>query len=524
MSSILLPVGQCGNQIGHELMTLVEKQCEGKPLSHRDGKLRCVCVDSESKVIASNRRSDGVHGQNRDSNIIAGRRGRGNNFALGYHGNSIDEGGTSLLHMTMDAMRKEVERCDSFAGTIVMHSLTGGTGSGLGARLVETLSDAYPLAHVMSVAVSPHVSGESPLQHYNSLLSLAALQRNADGILLFHNDDVLRQVMLQRVKISEHQVLSGGSVSLIDMNRSIAKSLVGVLQPLGEKPKSIKKTSKKVGTRKGTKEEKKCTLNSSHFPFSKAHNFSMAFSDSSMCPTPCSYLNESSSTTGSDDETRNDMCKQPGATASALMRYRGITSHLSKGSGTSKPQEASLDVPKGNEPWEMLRSICPEPSKKFVSVYHSEKVKVGQSWDHLCQSLVHSMNLYDKSGHPYSTLASLLIARGDTDNTFAESALKIEKRLKGTLRCVEWNPFPVDFWISPHSVVGSPFCGQSLTLCTNSNRARDSLGNILTRAKSMFDAGAYLHWFEKHGCVKNDFLDGFSTLQDIIDEYNCATS
>ncbi|EDO48954.1 predicted protein [Nematostella vectensis] len=420
MSSILLPVGQCGNQIGHELMTLVEKQCEGKPLSHRDGKLRCVCVDSESKVIASNRRSDGVHGQYRDSNIIAGRRGRGNNFALGYHGNSIDEGGTSLLHMTMDAMRKEVERCDSFAGTIVMHSLTGGTGSGLGARLVETLSDAYPLAHVMSVAVSPHVSGESPLQHYNSLLSLAALQRNADGILLFHNDDVLRQVMLQRVKISEHQVLSGGSVSLIDMNRSIAKSLVGVLQPLGEKPKSIKKTSKK--------------------------------------------------------------------------------------------------------PWEMLRSICPEPSKKFVSVYHSEKVKVGQSWDHLCQSLVHSMNLYDKSGHPYSTLASLLIARGDTDNTFAESALKIEKRLKGTLRCVEWNPFPVDFWISPHSVVGSPFCGQSLTLCTNSNRARDSLGNILTRAKSMFDAGAYLHWFEKHGCVKNDFLDGFSTLQDIIDEYNCATS
>ena len=58
-----------------------------------------------------------------------------------------------------------------------MHSLTGGTGSGLGSHLVESIRDTYPLAHILSVAVSPHVSGDSPLQSYNSLLSLAALQR-----------------------------------------------------------------------------------------------------------------------------------------------------------------------------------------------------------------------------------------------------------------------------------------------------------------------------------------------------------
>ena len=64
-----------------------------------------------------------------------------------------------------------------FSGTIVLHSLTGGTGSGLGSHLVESIRDAYPLAHVMSVAIAPHISGDSPLQHYNSLLSLATLQR-----------------------------------------------------------------------------------------------------------------------------------------------------------------------------------------------------------------------------------------------------------------------------------------------------------------------------------------------------------
>lgn len=52
MSSIVLLVGQCGNQVGHELMRLIDKS-DAHPLSHRDGKLRCVCVDSESKVTVN---------------------------------------------------------------------------------------------------------------------------------------------------------------------------------------------------------------------------------------------------------------------------------------------------------------------------------------------------------------------------------------------------------------------------------------------------------------------------------------
>ena len=63
-----------------------------------------------------------------------------------------------------------------FQGTIVVHSLAGGTGSGLGSHLVEKLRETYPLAHVLSVAIAPHTCGDCPLQHYNSLLSLASLQ------------------------------------------------------------------------------------------------------------------------------------------------------------------------------------------------------------------------------------------------------------------------------------------------------------------------------------------------------------
>ena len=73
---------------------------------------------------------------------------------------------------------------------MVIHSLTGGTGSGLGSRLLEVIKDTYPLAHAVSVAVAPHVSGDSPLQHYNSLLSLASLQRYV--LFLIERDKVPR--------------------------------------------------------------------------------------------------------------------------------------------------------------------------------------------------------------------------------------------------------------------------------------------------------------------------------------------
>lgn len=119
MSSIVLLVGQCGNQVGHELMSLIDKS-DTHPLSHRDGKLRCVCVDSETKVINHNYREDTRSGRfYREGNMISGQRGRGNNWALGYHGLSGETEEISLLHRVMETVRKEVERCDSYAGKVL---------------------------------------------------------------------------------------------------------------------------------------------------------------------------------------------------------------------------------------------------------------------------------------------------------------------------------------------------------------------------------------------------------------------
>ena len=91
-------------------------------MSHRDGKLRCICVDSEPKVIGHAFRSDRRHGNLlREDNMIVGQSGSGNNFALGYYGLGGMTEETSLLNRTMDAVRKEVERCDYFAGNVSWH-------------------------------------------------------------------------------------------------------------------------------------------------------------------------------------------------------------------------------------------------------------------------------------------------------------------------------------------------------------------------------------------------------------------
>ncbi len=56
-----------------------------------------------------------------------------------------------------------------------MNSLAGGTGSGLGAHIVERLREDFGKQHMLNIAVWPYQSGEVVLQNYNVLLTLNSL-------------------------------------------------------------------------------------------------------------------------------------------------------------------------------------------------------------------------------------------------------------------------------------------------------------------------------------------------------------
>ncbi|KAK2193392.1 hypothetical protein NP493_13g03021 [Ridgeia piscesae] len=226
MASVVVQVGQCGNQIGRMFwdISLNDNQnLTGHVYVNGDEKLRSVNIDTEPKVIRKLQNTDSKRVL-RDGNLVVGRKGRGCNWALGYHGSSKQGSEGDSLEVAMDVLRKEIERCDHFSGVIMLHSLSGGTGAGLGSHLCELIRDEYPMHEMLNCAVTPHSHGESPLQHYNSLLCLAWLQRYSDGVVLFHNDEVLSlQENRRQKKCDVHHI-----------NKHIAECLCHLLLPVAD--------------------------------------------------------------------------------------------------------------------------------------------------------------------------------------------------------------------------------------------------------------------------------------------------
>ncbi|XP_025200168.1 tubulin beta chain-like [Melanaphis sacchari] len=143
---------------------------------------RAVLVDSDSAL------SNTIGGQRcgsnayRKQNFVGGHGGTGSNFARGYYGSN------EISSLVADAVQSEVERCDRLQGFQLVHSMGGGTGSGLGGRVLDNIRVLYPnqVVHTYSVAPWTTVSDE-PTESYNVLLSAARLVGGAHATYLVDN-------------------------------------------------------------------------------------------------------------------------------------------------------------------------------------------------------------------------------------------------------------------------------------------------------------------------------------------------
>ena len=113
----------------------IEDEC--LPFSLPDGTVPCILVDSEAKVVQNCSTRCTVLGRRVSKEcVITDKTGRGNNWAYGYYGrkgmaSSDSFQPQSLRESVRECVRKVVERCDRFTGTVLFHSLAGGTGSGV---------------------------------------------------------------------------------------------------------------------------------------------------------------------------------------------------------------------------------------------------------------------------------------------------------------------------------------------------------------------------------------------------------
>ena len=226
MTTIFVSVGQCGNQLANTLLQYLDSNNERNQqtaylFKFNDQKFRFVALDSETKVIS------GLLSEHREKirpeNLVNAKCGRGSNWAAGYAG--LDkESSLKIIDRCMESVRREAERSDFLLNFNLMHSLSGGTGSGCTSRLIEHLREEYGYKKYMFMqSVAPFRHGELPLQHYNNLLCLSLLHEFTDAIYLHQNDDVLS--FIEKIQNEANRASSAGSMKLppIAMNPRVHK-------------------------------------------------------------------------------------------------------------------------------------------------------------------------------------------------------------------------------------------------------------------------------------------------------------
>lgn len=104
--------------------------------------------------------------------------GAGNNWAAGY------SAGEKVQEEVFDMIDREAEGSDSLEGFMLLHSIAGGTGSGMGSFLLERMNDRFPKKIIQTYSVFPDTSSADVVVNpYNSLLSMRRLTQNADSVV-----------------------------------------------------------------------------------------------------------------------------------------------------------------------------------------------------------------------------------------------------------------------------------------------------------------------------------------------------
>ncbi|KAG0676985.1 gamma-tubulin [Pichia californica] len=203
---LTLQAGQCGNQIGQQFWSQL---CNEHGINS-DGTLsesynniskndnpdiffqrnknnsftpRSLLIDLEPRVIG--KIMEGNNGLFDPKNVYLSSDGigAGNRWGEGY------VSGKRNLDTILDMIDRELDGCDNLEGFQLLHSVSGGTGSGFGSLLLETLSDRYNKKLIQTFSVFGNT--EVVVSPYNSILTLKRLIQNSDANIVFNNNSLM---------------------------------------------------------------------------------------------------------------------------------------------------------------------------------------------------------------------------------------------------------------------------------------------------------------------------------------------
>jgi tubulin alpha len=146
---------------------------------------RALLVDLEPTVIDEVR--NGSYRQLfHPEQLLSGKEDAANNFARGHY-----TVGRDVVELCLDRVRKLADACSGLQGFLVFNAVGGGTGSGLGALLLERLSVEYGKKSKLGFTIypSPQVS-TAVVEPYNSVLSTHSLIEHTDVSVLLDNEAI----------------------------------------------------------------------------------------------------------------------------------------------------------------------------------------------------------------------------------------------------------------------------------------------------------------------------------------------
>ncbi|XP_035518278.1 tubulin beta chain isoform X2 [Morone saxatilis] len=155
----------------------------------------------------------------RPDNFIHGNSGAGNNWAKGHYTE-----GAELVEQVIDRVRNECESCDCLQGFQLVHSLGGGTGSGMGTLIINKIREDYPdrIMNSFSIMPSPKVS-DTVVEPYNATLSIHQLLENTDETFCIDNE-ALYDICFRTLKLT--------TPTYGDLNHLVCMTMSGVTTSL----------------------------------------------------------------------------------------------------------------------------------------------------------------------------------------------------------------------------------------------------------------------------------------------------
>uniref|UniRef100_A0A3B4U5P2 Tubulin epsilon 1 n=1 Tax=Seriola dumerili TaxID=41447 RepID=A0A3B4U5P2_SERDU len=212
--SVVVQVGQCGNQVGCRFWDLAlrehshvnKKGLYDEALSSffrnvdsrkGDGrtcgvggriqhlKARAVLVDMEEGVV-----NEILQGPLREvfdsTQLLTDVSGSGNNWAVGHM-----TYGSAYREQIVEKLRRAAEHCDCLQCFFLIHSMGGGTGSGLGTRVLSLLEEEFPEVCRIVTSIYPSAEDDVITSPYNSVLAMRELTEHADCVLPVENQSLV---------------------------------------------------------------------------------------------------------------------------------------------------------------------------------------------------------------------------------------------------------------------------------------------------------------------------------------------